>query len=59
MEPWLPSLITDTPEEGYDLAVTLARKVVGKIKPDTEIKKKLRPINSKNAESLIIGNSLK
>ncbi len=52
MEPWLPSLITDTPEEGYDLAVTLARKAVGMIQPDPEIKKRLRSIYSENADSL-------
>lgn len=52
METWLPSLITETPEEGYDLAVTLARKAVGMIQPDPEIKKRLRPIYSENPDSL-------
>lgn len=28
MSTWLPSLITDTPEAGFDLAVTLAKKVL-------------------------------
>ncbi len=52
METWLPSLITDTPAEGYDLAVTLARKAVGMIQPDAEVKKRLRAIYSENADSL-------
>ena len=26
---WLPTLITETPEEGYELAVVLTRKAVG------------------------------
>lgn len=38
-ENWLPTLPTDTPEEGYDLAVKLARKAVGMTQPDAEIKK--------------------
>ena len=52
METWLPSLITDTPEEGYHLAITLARKAVGMIQPDPEVKKRLRPVYSENADSL-------
>lgn len=52
METWLPSLITDTPEEGYNLAVTLARKAIGMIQPDPEIKKRLRKIYSEDADSL-------
>lgn len=31
METWLPTLITETPEEGYNLAMTLARKAIGMI----------------------------
>ena len=27
---WLPSLITDTPEEGYELAIKLSRMAVKK-----------------------------
>lgn len=58
MESWLPSLITDTPEEGYDLAVTLARKAVGMIQPDPEIKKRLRAIYSENADSLTMASQV-
>ena len=50
METWLTSLITETPAEGYDLAVTLARKAVGMIQPDAEVKKQLLQL-------IIIGNS--
>ena len=56
METWLPSLVTDTPEEGYDLAVTLARKAVGMIQPDPEVKKRLRPIYAENADSLTMAS---
>lgn len=38
MSTWLPSLITDTPEEGYELAITMSRKGVGYVQPDPEIK---------------------
>ena len=58
MESWLPSLITETPEQGYDLAVTLARKAVGMIQPDPEIKKRLRPIYSENADSLTFASQV-
>ena len=37
-ESWLPSLITETPEEGYELAVVLARKAVGMTQPDAEVR---------------------
>lgn len=58
MESWLPSLITDTPEQGYNLAVTLARKAVGMIQPDPEVKKRLRPIYSENADSLTLDSQV-
>ncbi|WP_394972769.1 hexameric tyrosine-coordinated heme protein [uncultured Croceitalea sp.] len=52
-EDYLPSLITNTPFEGRQLAITLARKSVGAIQPDAEIKKKLRPIYAEDPISLI------
>ena len=58
MKTWLPSLITETPEEGYDLAVTLARKAVGMIQPDPEVKKRLRPIYAENADSLTFASQV-
>lgn len=58
MSTWLPSLITETPEEGYDLAVTLARKAVGMIQPDAEVKKRLRAIYSENADSLTMASQV-
>lgn len=33
---WLPTLITNTPQEGYELAITLSRR--GVAKPLTHIK---------------------
>ena len=49
---WLPSLITATPQEGFELAITLSRKGVGYTQPDPEIRKKLRPVYADNADSL-------
>lgn len=58
METWLPSLLTDTPEEGYDLAMTLARKAVGMIQSDPEVKKRLRAIYAENADSLTMASQV-
>lgn len=49
---WLPSLITATPQEGFDLAITLSRKAVRYTQPDPEVLKKLRPVYAENADSL-------
>lgn len=57
-ETWLPTLKTDTPEEGYDLAVTLARKAVGMTQPDAEVRKLLRPVYANNADSLTFASQV-
>ena len=51
--PWLPTLITATPEEGYELAVKLSRMAVKKTQPDDAIRAKLRPVYAADADSLI------
>ncbi len=51
-EKWLPTLLTETPEEGFELAITLSRKGVKKTQPDMEILKKLRAEYANNADSL-------
>ncbi|AQU80708.1 MULTISPECIES: hexameric tyrosine-coordinated heme protein [Planococcus] len=57
-ESWLPTLKTDTPEEGYELAVKLARKAVGMTQPDESIRKKLRPVYANNADSLTLASQV-
>lgn len=52
-ENYLPSLLTETPIEGRALAITLARKSVGAIQPDAEVKKRLRPIYAEDPAMLI------
>ncbi len=51
-EIWLESLITNTPQEGFELAITLSRRGVKYTQPDTDILKKLRPAYANSAEGL-------
>lgn len=46
------TLITQTPEEGRELAIMLARKTIGAIQPDAEARETLRPGYATNADSL-------
>ncbi|RAZ67323.1 hexameric tyrosine-coordinated heme protein [Planococcus maitriensis] len=57
-ESWLPTLKTETPEEGYKLAVKLARKAVGMTQPDESVRKKLRPVYANNADSLTFASQV-
>ncbi|MDY0072069.1 MAG: hexameric tyrosine-coordinated heme protein [Thauera sp.] len=51
-EPWLTSLITATPQEGFELAITLSRRGVRYTQPDTDVLKKLRPEYANDAGEL-------
>jgi len=51
-ESWLPTLLTATPEEGFNLAVKLSRMGVKTTQPDVEVLHKLRPDYANNADSL-------
>ncbi len=51
---WLPTLITDTPEEGYELALTLSRQAVKMAQPDDVTSARMRPDYSHNADSLMM-----
>lgn len=51
-EIWLESLITNTPQEGFELAITLSRRGVKYTQPDAEVLKKLRPVYANSAEGL-------
>ena len=53
MEYWLRSLKTRTPQEGFELAIKLSQKGVEYTQPSEEIRKRLRPVYSRNANSLI------
>src|SRR5699024_5065674 len=43
----------ETPEEGYELAVKLAQKGIELIQPNEDIREMLRPVYSRNPDSLI------
>ncbi len=50
---WLPTLKTETPEEGYELAIKLSRMAVKLTQPDDEARNRMRPDYANNADSLI------
>ena len=49
---WLTSLITATPQEGFELAVTLSRRGVKYTQPDVNVLKELRADYAHSADSL-------
>ncbi len=51
-EQWLTSLITDTPQQGFELAITLSRRGVKYTQPDPEVLHKLRPVYANDAGEL-------
>ena len=58
MSDWLPSLITRTPAEGFDLAVKLARVAVKLTQPDADVRAKLRPVYAENPDALIASSQV-
>jgi len=58
MTQWLPTLKTATPQEGYELALTLARKAVGLTQPDPAVRDKLRPVYAEDADALIASSQV-
>jgi hypothetical protein len=52
------SLITETPEEGFQLALMLARKGVTETQTDKEVLKKLRPAYAHDPDSLIAASQV-
>ncbi len=49
---WLTTLITDTPQAGFELAILLSRRGVKYTQPDTGVLKRLRPEYANSAEAL-------
>ena len=52
-ENYVPSLITDTPYEGRQLAIKLARKSIGEMQSDAAVKKQVRSVYSQDGGMLI------
>ena len=55
---WLSSLITETPQEGYDLAVKMARVAVKMTQPDPQAREVLRAVYANDADALIAVSSV-
>jgi hypothetical protein len=49
---WLPTLVTATPQEGFELAIKLSRMGVKYTQPSDEVRAKLREVYANNADSL-------
>jgi hypothetical protein len=54
MTTWLPTLITKTPEDGYNLAVKLSRMAIKLTQPDADARDRMRPAYAEDAEALIM-----
>jgi hypothetical protein len=52
------TLMTATPEEGFQLAIELSRKGVTETQPDKEVLKKLRPAYAHDPDSLIAASQV-
>jgi len=50
---WLESLRTDSPQDGYDLAIKLARMAVKLTQPDAAVREQLREGYGKDFQALI------
>lgn len=57
-EQWLTSLMTETPQEGYELAIKLSRMGVKYTQPNDDLRSKLRPEYSENSENLIASSQV-
>jgi len=58
MTTWLPTLPTKTPEEGYELAVKLARVAIKMTQPDASVREKLRPDYAGDFDALIASSQV-
>ncbi|HTN65029.1 MAG TPA: hexameric tyrosine-coordinated heme protein [Burkholderiaceae bacterium] len=58
METWLTTLKTATPQEGFELAIKMARMGVKYTQPSAEVRDKLRPEYGENADSLIASSQV-
>jgi Hexameric tyrosine-coordinated heme protein (HTHP) len=52
-DPWLTSLLTDTPQAGFDLAVKMSRVSVKVTQPSDDIRKELRAAYDHDTAQLI------
>lgn len=55
---WLPSLETETPEAGFELAIKLSRMAVKMTQPDDAARNRMRPDYANNADSLTMASGV-
>lgn len=55
---WLPTLKTETPEEGFALAIKLSRMAVKMTQPDDAARARMRPDYANNADSLTMASGV-
>jgi len=55
---WLKSLITESAQEGYELAIKLSRMGVKYTQPSDEVRSKLRPVYSEDSGNLIASSQV-
>ena len=58
MNIWLPTLKTATPQDGFELAIKMARAAIKMTQPDAEVRDKLRPVYAENADALIASSQV-
>jgi len=49
----IPTLITETPAEGRELAIMMARKTIATLQPDADVRAELRPAYADDASKLM------
>lgn len=57
-ETWLPTLMTDNPQQGFELAIKLSRMGVKYTQQSAEVRDKLRRIYEDDADSLIASSQV-
>lgn len=57
-EYWLPTLKTETPEAGFELAIKLSRMAVKKTQRDEAVRENLRTVYEKDAGALIASSAV-
>ncbi len=57
-ETWLPTLQTETPQEGFELATKLARLGVKLTQPSADIRDKLRAAYDQDSAQLIASSQV-
>ena len=58
MAEWLPTLITQTPEQGFELAIKMSRMAVKATQPDAAVRDRLRGAYAEDADALIAASEV-